>query len=78
MDAEKVVHWICGHCGQDYDHRDDANACCPGMKELRKKEKREERKKKKDFDVKILGEKKLKNGCKLVSLELIDKEDDES
>ncbi len=27
-EAVKVIHWLCGECGGDYDFEDDAEECC--------------------------------------------------
>jgi len=24
----KVVHWLCGECGGNYDHEEEAKECC--------------------------------------------------
>jgi len=28
MNAVKSVHWLCGECGADYDHKEEAEECC--------------------------------------------------
>ena len=36
VDSIKSIHWLCGECGMDYDHKFKSDECCKEISEDRK------------------------------------------